>query len=104
MADNHVIVNIAEGDEQQLADMMIGDSVDFEGSLNGQPIVVRFYLKELDDDEDEDGISPEATALGHKYVMGVVNAYCPKCSEIESEKQGRPIVSLTCDYDTNPPT
>lgn len=46
-------------------------------------------------------IDPEATAAGHKYVMGNVNAYCPKCSEEESRRVGRPVTVLTCDHDTD---
>lgn len=45
------------------------------------------------EEEDEGGITPEGTALGHRYVMGNVNAYCPKCSE----EQG--VTVLDCDYD-----
>src|SRR5512139_3289168 len=43
--------------------------------------------------DNEGGITPEGQALGHRYVMGNVNAYCPKCSE----EQG--ITVLDCDYD-----
>jgi hypothetical protein len=51
-------------------------------------------------DEDEaEGITPEGLALGHRYVMGNVNAYCPKCSDEHSAKAGRPITVLDCDYD-----
>lgn len=45
------------------------------------------------------GITPEGQALGHRYVMGHVNAYCPKCSEEHSEREGRDITVLDCDYD-----
>lgn len=47
------------------------------------------------DDEDDDGggITPEGLALGHRYVMGNVNAYCPKCSDEQS------VTVLDCDYD-----
>lgn len=47
----------------------------------------------------EHGISPEGLALGHRYVMGNVNAYCPKCSEEHSAEAGRQICVLDCDYD-----
>ena len=44
--------------------------------------------------EDEDGgITAEGLALGHRYVMGNVNAYCPQCSL----EQG--VAVLDCDYD-----
>ena len=45
--------------------------------------------------EDEGGITPEGQDLGHRYVMGAVNCYCPKCSE----EQG--VTVLDCDYDTD---
>jgi hypothetical protein len=50
---------------------------------------------ERPDQEPSDGygITPEGLALGHRYVMGKVNAYCPKCSE----EQG--VCVLDCDYD-----
>jgi hypothetical protein len=44
-------------------------------------------------DEDEGGITPEGQALGHRYVMGNVNAYCPQCTT----EQG--VCVLDCDYD-----
>lgn len=44
-------------------------------------------------------IPPKYVARGHKYVMGNVNAYCPKCSGEYTEKLGRPIVALDCDWD-----
>jgi hypothetical protein len=44
-------------------------------------------------EEEEGGITPEGLALGHRYVMGNVNAYCPKCSD----EQG--VAVLDCDYD-----
>lgn len=49
----------------------------------------------------DEGIPPEAVADGHRYVMGEVNAYCPRCSELASEREGRSITSLSCDFDTN---
>lgn len=45
------------------------------------------------EDDEPGGITPEGIELGHKYVMGNVNAYCPKCSE----EQG--VTVLDCDYD-----
>jgi hypothetical protein len=45
------------------------------------------------------GISAEGLALGHHYVQGAVNAYCPKCSEEASEAEGRDTIVLDCDYD-----
>jgi hypothetical protein len=53
---------------------------------------------ELEDDE-AGGITPEGTALGHRYVMGNVNAYCPKCSQEHSDDAGHSITVLDCDYD-----
>jgi hypothetical protein len=47
----------------------------------------------MSDEDDEGGITPEGQALGHRYVMGNVNAYCPKCSD----EQG--ITVLDCVYD-----
>lgn len=44
-------------------------------------------------DEDEGGITEEGLALGHRYVMGNVNAYCAQCSD----EQG--VCVLDCDYD-----
>lgn len=44
-------------------------------------------------DEGGGGITPEGLALGHRYVMGNVNAYCPKCTD----EQG--VAVLDCDYD-----
>lgn len=43
--------------------------------------------------EGEGGITIEGQLLGHRYIMGHVNAYCPKCS---SE---RGVTVLDCDYD-----
>lgn len=48
---------------------------------------------------EETGITSEGQKLGHRYIMGNVNAYCPKCSEERSESEGRPITVLDCDYD-----
>ena len=45
------------------------------------------------EEEAGSGITPEGQALGHRYVMGEVNAYCPKCSE----EQG--VCVLDCDWD-----
>jgi len=44
-------------------------------------------------------IDPSALADGHRYVMGAVNAYCPRCSDLELEREGRRITVLTCDFD-----
>jgi hypothetical protein len=41
----------------------------------------------------EGGITAEGTALGHRYVTGNVNCYCPQCSD----EQG--VCVLDCDYD-----
>ncbi len=54
------------------------------------------YFPELD---DGGGITAEGTLLGHRYVMGNVNCYCPKCSDEHSEREGRSITVLDCDYD-----
>lgn len=43
--------------------------------------------------EYPEGISAEGLALGHRYVMGNVNAYCPKCTEEHG------VTVLDCDYD-----
>lgn len=43
--------------------------------------------------EHDGGITLEGQELGHRYVMGNVNCYCPKCSE----EQG--VCVLDCDYD-----
>ena len=48
---------------------------------------------------EEGGITAEGLALGHRYVMGNVNAYCPQCSEDHSAAEGRRITVLDCDYD-----
>lgn len=45
------------------------------------------------DEEEGGGITAEGLTLDHRYVMGNVNAYCPKCSE----EQG--VTVLDCDYD-----
>jgi hypothetical protein len=45
------------------------------------------------ENESESVITPEGLELGHRYVMGNVNAYCPKCSD----EQG--VCVLDCDYD-----
>ena len=50
-------------------------------------------------DDDAGGITAEGTALGHRYVMGNVNCYCPQCSKEHSEREGRDICVLDCDYD-----
>lgn len=47
----------------------------------------------LEAEDDGGGITSEGLALGHRYVMGNVNAYCPKCSD----EQG--VTVLDCDYD-----
>lgn len=44
-------------------------------------------------EHDGGGITPEGLALGHRYEMGNVNAYCRKCSD----EQG--VTVLDCDYD-----
>lgn len=44
-------------------------------------------------------ITEEGQALGHGYVQGNINCYCPKCSEEQSEAEGRRITVLTCDHD-----
>ena len=46
-----------------------------------------------EDPDDAGGITAEGTALGHRYVMGNVNCYCPKCSEEKG------VCVLDCDYD-----
>ena len=56
-------------------------------------------VPEYPDDDDAGGITPEGTALGHRYVMGNVNCYCPQCSKEHSEREGRDICVLDCDYD-----
>ena len=43
--------------------------------------------------DDWVGITQEGQSLGHRYVMGNVNAYCPQCSK----EQG--VTVLDCDYD-----
>jgi hypothetical protein len=43
------------------------------------------------ENESESVITPEGLELGHRYVMGNVNAYCPKCQST----QGGPYVSIT---------
>ena len=43
--------------------------------------------------EPQGGITPEGQALGHRYVMGHINAYCPQCTK----EQG--ITVLDCDFD-----
>ena len=50
-------------------------------------------------EENDGGITPEGISLGHRYVMGHVNAYCPQCSRDHSEREGRDITALDCDYD-----
>ena len=50
-------------------------------------------------EEDGGGITAEGLALGHRYVMGNVNCYCPKCSEERTEAEERPVTVLDCDYD-----
>lgn len=47
----------------------------------------------LPEHDEPGGISPEGIALGHRYEMGNVNAYCRKCSK----EQG--VTVLDCDYD-----
>lgn len=49
--------------------------------------------------EDNYGIPADAMADGHRYVMGAINSYCPRCSELETARQGRSITALTCDFD-----
>ncbi len=52
-----------------------------------------------EDENDGGGITAEGLALGHRYQMGNVNAYCAKCSSEHSEREGRSITVLDCDYD-----
>ncbi len=52
-----------------------------------------------DENDDDGGITAEGLALGHRYQMGHVNAYCAKCSSEHSEREGRSITVLDCDYD-----
>lgn len=51
------------------------------------------------DETDEGGITPEAQADGHRYVMGNVNAHCPRCATLHFEKTGELITVLTCEFD-----
>jgi len=44
-------------------------------------------------------ISPDAEFRGHGYTMGNVNAYCLKCSDEETEREGRFITVLDCVHD-----
>lgn len=53
------------------------------------------------DEADEGGITPEAQADGHRYVMGNVNAHCPRCATLHFEKTGELITVLTCDFDVS---
>jgi len=57
------------------------------------PLCGTLTVPALEDDDDGGGITPEGLALGHRYIMGNVNAYCPKCSD----EQG--VCVLDCDYD-----
>lgn len=50
-------------------------------------------------DDEYTGITTEGQAQGHYYTMGNINAYCPKCSDEHSKREGRPITALDCDYD-----
>lgn len=44
-------------------------------------------------------ITATARAAGHRYTMGHVNAYCPACSDEHSDRLGRFVTVLTCDFD-----
>jgi hypothetical protein len=55
--------------------------------------------QDLDDDADEGGIPAEAQADGHQYVMSPMGSYCPRCSDIASEREGRRITELDCLFD-----
>lgn len=44
-------------------------------------------------------ITAEGQADGHRYVMGNVNAHCPRCAEQHYEKTGQLITVLDCNYD-----
>ncbi len=48
---------------------------------------------DYEQDREAGGITEEGLALGHRYRMGNVNAYCPKCTD----EQG--VCVLDCDYD-----
>lgn len=52
MAENFVRVHLAAGDEQQLTSLDPDDFVQFGGSINGQPIDVRFFSAEPDQDDE----------------------------------------------------
>lgn len=55
MAEDFARVVLGEGDEQQLTDLEPDDYVEFVGSVNGQPIAVRFYRP-----EDSEPVQPTA--------------------------------------------
>lgn len=58
MPEQFIRVVLAEGDEVQLADIDPDDYVEFGGTINGQPIPVRFYRPEPDSDDEPAGQAP----------------------------------------------
>lgn len=46
-------------------------------------------------------ITAEGQADGHRYVMGNVNAHCPRCATLHYEKTGELITVLDCDFDVD---
>lgn len=64
MTDQHIRVYLAEGDEQQLADLVPDDYVEFAGSINGADIPVRFYRAEVDERSELDERLDEVENIG----------------------------------------
>ena len=68
--------------------------------LSGHPTFEDAATHHTNTEDDEHvGITEEGQALGHRYIMGNVNAYCPQCTAEHSQREGRTITVLDCDYD-----
>lgn len=57
--------------------------------------------EKIDWEDEPGGITREAQADGHRYVMGNVNAHCPRCATLHYEQTGEHITVLSCRYDTD---
>ena len=67
--------------------------LDASGGISKRDVLAADYPCPIYVDDVPGGITPEGVALGHRYVQGHINAYCPKCSEEHG------VTVLDCDYD-----
>jgi hypothetical protein len=83
--DQHVQVMIAEGDERQLAGLGADDYVEFEGSINGAPVSVRFYRGCADDERGPTTLNGLASGTQQLRVADT----CSQCRPGHDRGDGR---------------